>query len=137
MIHYIIMVVMDNRCIMYSGIAYDIDPNGIVGSDRWSYALYISPCIKPIEYDKIWKNVQGKSSISYHTGEKVCEIQTTDDILLVRLYLDNIINMGYEIEYTYIIKRVEGELIKMFSDTIRETIKDKEQFIQYLCNVFT
>lgn len=131
------MTVMDNRCIMYSGTTYEIDPNGIVGNDRWSYALYISPCINPVEYDKIWKNVRGKSSISYHTGEKVCEIQSIDDLLLLRLYLDNIINAGYELEYTYIIKRDERGLIKLYSDTIKETIKDKEQFIQYLCNVFT
>ncbi len=144
MLHYIIMTVMDNKSIMYSGITYDIDPNYTIGTDRWSYALYIASSDKniPVDYDNIWKNTpSGKSSISYYTlkdsGDKVCEIETLDDIMLLRLYLNELLEEDYSIEYTYMIKRVEDKTTKLYCGTIRESVKNKKEFIDYMCLVMT
>lgn len=135
MIHYIIMTVLSNRSIMYSGIAYDIDPNSIIGSDRWSYALYISHESHPVDYDNIHKNAHGKSSICYM--KDVCEIEYHDDLRLLELYLRELLVTNIPIEYTYIIKRVEDGNIKLYCDTISEVITNKEKFIDYMLMVMT
>lgn len=136
------MLVMDNKSIMYSGVTYDIDPNFIIGSERWSYALYITiPSITTLNYDNIWKNTHSKSSITYYKSsdknETICEIEAPDDMLLLRLYLDELLHDNINIEYTYIIKRVEDSNVKLYCDNIKEYIHDKKDFIEYMCLVMT
>lgn len=137
MFQYIIMTVLEDKAIMYSGTSDDIDPNGIIG-ERWSYALYIQGDVCGVDYDSIWKKISGRSSICYHNiGDmKVCEIETKDDISLVQLYLDQCIRIG-TIEYTYLLKRKEKGEIKLYCDIIKEYIHDKIQFIGFICNIIT
>lgn len=144
MIHYIIMTVMDIKSIMHSGIAYDIDPNDIIGSDRWSYALYITESSKkvPINYENIWKNVPiGKNSITYHkskySDDIICEIECQDDMKLLRLYLEELIEQDDTIEYTYILKRIEDGYVKLYCGSVKELINNKHNFIEYICLVMT
>jgi len=123
-----------NKCMLYTGMTDDIDPNKLIG-EQWSYALYINMAIK-LDYDKIWNQLIGKTSISYHHG--ICEIEYHDDILLLSLIINEIISYIPEdsyITYNYIIKRKVDNDIKLYADTITEYI-DKSTWLDFITNIF-